>query len=159
MKLILFTGIILLYSCNLRQGALGVSASINDAKKKCVFIKEYTAYPNPYKINDTIERTIHEAWLEHNWRYAKDEKNVDTQGGFMLCINTDTNIVNNLSVENLSLGVSQDCYLRPSSDNSLVGDIDQMPGDTLIYPIIKGSPSFTQKAKIVVGYLILVAKK
>ena len=90
----LFNLLIILFpvftSCETPSGHTGVSKDIKDSKKRNVFISEYIVNPNPYKINDTLQITVKEAWLEKQWIYGKKE--IETllfeSENYQLCINT-----------------------------------------------------------------------
>ena len=70
-----------LNACNTFTGHRGASECIDESLKRKVFIAEYTTLPNPYIINDSLNITVREAWLEKRWAYTNIlEKRIITRG-------------------------------------------------------------------------------
>ena len=105
-----------------------------------------------------MQITVNEAWLEHQWRHTKKEKGVKIEkDGYQLCINTNEK---DIVGENLTwlIGSYHSLYLRTSSRNSLIGNFDFIPTDTIIYMVQNGylHPSDVDHDSI--GNFILVKK-
>jgi hypothetical protein len=128
--------LLLFISCETPAGHTGVSNDIDDSKKRGVFISEYVVNPNPYKINDSLQITVKEAWLERRWRYGKNEDETLTfpPENYQLCINTVEEDIKN-AASKWTIGLNGDKYIRTSGRNSLMGDFQNMPGDTIKYEV------------------------
>ncbi len=145
-------------SCETPEGFPGVSDDIKDAKERGVFVKEYTVHPNPYRVNDTLEITVKEAWLEKQWIQTNRKHGTKIENsGYQLAINTNEKDINN---ENLTwlIGSYHDKYLRTSSCCSLIGDFDYIPGDTIDYIVQNGEFPFDNIEIPNIGRFILVKK-
>jgi len=140
-------------------GSSGISSNIIESKKRGVFIKEYTSSPNPYKINDTLQVTIKEAWLEYRWYYCDNLDEAGIYPGFQyhLCIRSTKQDICKYKPFDISIGISGDKYMRISSSSSLVGDFKSMPGDTIEYIVAKGRlQNNMDTIGIVLGKLVLI---
>jgi hypothetical protein len=147
-------------SCESPSGHGGISQDMKDSKKRGVFIAEYKVYPNPYKINDTLQITVKEAWLEKRWMHGKNEEEtlLFQPENYQLCINTVEEDVKNMYFD-WTIGINGDKYIRSSNESSLVGDFENMPGDTIEYKVQKGNNLSDNGKKIIIGKLVLIKKK
>mgnify|MGYP003449199467 FL=1 len=146
--------------CETPAGHSGVSRDITDSKRRGVFISEYFVNPNPYKINDTLKITIKEAWLEKQWTYGKheDQTLLFQPENYQLCINTTEEDIKTMN-SNWTIGLNGDKYMRMSSLNSLLGDFQTIPGDTIEYKVQQGMELSDNYKKNIIGKLILVKKR
>ena len=149
--------ILILSACDTLSGSFGASEDIKDAKLKGVFIQEYTVYPNPYKINNTLKIFVYEAWIENVWRYTKNKNKVKVEkDGYQICVNTTSESLKNIYI-GWTIGTF-DKYLRQASYNSLCGDFDKIPGDTIDY-IVQRDPINNDTSNVhVIGHFILFKK-
>jgi hypothetical protein len=149
----------LLTACGSPKGRPGVSDDIEDSKNRGVFIAEYKTLTNPYKINDTLQLTINEAWIETKWIHTSDPKGASSLGdSYQLCINTIKHDLKNLTIT-WYIGISAERYLRLSSNNSLMGDLKTLEkADTLIYPVQNGANLSNNSYKDIIGKLVLIKK-
>ena len=137
----------------------GISDNIKESKKHNVFLAQYVALSNPIKINDTLQITVKEAWLECQWFYAKNKNGARIiKDRYQLCINTNERDLKGVCFD-WTIGIDFDKNLRSSSKNSLVGDFKIIPSDTLEYIVQKGSNLSEQQPKIILGKITLVKKK
>lgn len=150
--------ITLFISCETPAGHSGISNNIQESKRRGVFISEYTIQLNPYKINDSLDITIEEAWLEKQWAYGKheDETKLYPTEEYQLCINSTEKDVKKYLYLDFTIGVESDKYMRSSSKESLVGDFKNLPGDTIKYEVQRGNDLREGSKKNVIGNLILV---
>jgi len=143
----LFFAILILclqYSCETPAGHIGVSQDIKESKKRKVFIAEYTTMPNPYKINDTLQITVKEAWLEKKYQ---------------VCINSEKKDITGIFSYDWMIGTYVEKTMRPSSFSSLMGDFKKLPGDTIEYTVQKGDNLSDNGDKIIIGKFVLIKKK
>jgi len=151
--------IFLITGCETSDGLLGASRDIKDSKARDVFVQEYTVYPNPYRINDTLQITVNEAWVEHSWRYSTEGEGAKIEkDGYQLCINTNESDLKGISFD-WTIGVNTNRYLHQSSCCSLMGDLKEVPNDTITYTVQKGEFSFDSTNVVVIGHFILVKKR
>lgn len=148
-----------LTACNNSAGHSGASNDIAESKKREVFIDEYIAVPNPYKINDTLQITVNEAWIERQWAYSQDTETTIITEGYQLCINSVESDLYGINSK-WKIGVEANKYIRSSSKRSLIGNLNELPvEDTLVYPVQKGNKLSSGSIKEVIGYFVLVRKK
>lgn len=69
---LLALSVIYLTQCDIRDRGQGRTSSIEESKRKNVFICEYIPASNPFVVNDTIQFRIKEAWLEKRWNYTRN---------------------------------------------------------------------------------------
>lgn len=150
----------LISSCS-SQGHRGTSSSIEDAKKRGVFIKEYCSPNQSIKINDTIQFEIKEAWLEYQWRHSvKSENNTAKYEEYEIRISTARNLPNRLGFT-WSIGVDYGgLSLRSCNKDCLIGDFTVLPPDTITYPVITGRllKSDTLVHDRIIGEFTLIAQ-
>lgn len=147
------------FGCDTPEGHIGASKNISEAKKRGIFISEYTAHPNPCKLNDSLQLTIKEAWMEYRWAYGKNNQTLIDEG-YQLCINTTE--ADEIKIENAEgiFGVDFDHNLRVSGDDSFIGDFTSFQGDSIEY-LLQHGRSFmndSTKKKEILGKLVLVRK-
>lgn len=149
-----------LYCCETPSGHPGASSDIGESKKRHVFIKEYKVAKNPYMINDTLFFSVEKAWLEKKWTHLKkEEETLINQDSYQLCIicrEEDKKGINNLD---WTIGLTGDKYLRSSGKNSLIGDFERIPGDTIEYKVQMGDNLGDNSEKVIIGDFILIRKK
>jgi len=152
--------IFIVTSCQTPRGFPGVSDYIKDSKERGVFIQEYTVYPNPYKINDSMQITVKEAWVERQWIHTSKPKGAKIrEKGYQLAINTTEEDLEGVTLDWV-IGIYSDKYVHPSSANSLVGDLDTIPGDTICYLVQNEMSKWRlNKQPNVVGRFVLVKKQ
>jgi len=159
----LFFAILILclqYSCETPAGHIGVSQDIKESKKRKVFIAEYTTMPNPYKINDTLQITVKEAWLEKKWAYPKNlDETIDLEDEYQVCINSEKKDITGIFSYDWMIGTYVEKTMRPSSFSSLMGDFKKLPGDTIEYTVQKGDNLSDNGDKIIIGKFVLIKKK
>jgi hypothetical protein len=63
-----------IFGCDNQVGHRGVSSDISESKKRGVFLAECKGITNPVKINDSLQITINEAWLEKQWAHSSKEE-------------------------------------------------------------------------------------
>lgn len=137
----------------------GISDDIEESKKRHVFLAEYMPLSNPMKINDTLQITVKEAWLECQWFYDKKKYGANIiKDRYQLCINTNENDLKGVCF-NWTIGINFDKNIRSSSKNSLVGDFKIIPSDTLEYMVQKGRNLSEQSSKVILGKITLVKKR
>jgi hypothetical protein len=149
-----------LASCT-SDGHRGTSSSVEDAKEREVFIQEYYAVPNPIIINDTLQFEISEAWSEYQWRHSYDsENNTAKYDAFELRINTVSDLPERLGFTWSISAEFAEHSLRPCNRDCLIGDFDQPPPDTIVYPVIQGRllKNDTIAEKEILGEIKLIAK-
>ncbi len=149
-----------LSACETPEGHIGASSDISEAKKRGVFIGEYTVSPNPYMLNDSLQLTIKQAWVEQHWGYGANNSTI-ASAGYQLCINTTEADETAIETADAHFGISADLYLRERSNASYLGDTDTFPGDSIAYLVQKGNhfmDDSTQK-KVIIGKLILIKKQ
>lgn len=105
-----------------------------------------------------MKLTIKEAWVEHYWVYS------DTPSGVFIvsdvyhfCINTKKEDLNGFE-KDWSIGIDFDKNMRGSSEESLIGDFDSLPGDTLHYFVQKGESLRKGRDITILGEMVLVKK-
>ena len=152
--------LLVLYGCNDQDGFPGASNNIADSKKRGVFVSEYTCYPNPYWINDTLKISVMEAWVEKFWRHTNNKNGakilVEDNLKYQICVNTiESDLAGIHSI--WSIGMSNK-YLHISSRNSLSGDFVEMPNDTLDYIVHVGDYEVDTSGRNFIGHFILVKK-
>jgi len=118
-----------------------ISSSINESKKRCVFIKEYIPLTNPYMINDTLQIMVKEAWIEYQWYYGDkvNETWIPPESKYQLRINSNEHDLGKYTGIDWTIGINDDKYLRKCGLASLRGDFKNMPGDTIEYIVAKGA--------------------
>lgn len=147
----------LVSSCEIKSGQRSVALSIKESKKRGVFIREYTVNPNPYLVNDSIKLTVKEAWLEHKWYYTSIYGKIKKyENGFQIKVrmNEGDCLGNSYTY---SIGKDDSFCLDNSYGHSLVGLMDEMPPDTIIYKIYSGVNTINID-RPVIGRLILTRK-
>lgn len=149
----------LFVNCETPSGHIGVSNDIKESKKRNVFISEYTCSPNPYKINDTLQITIKEAWVEHRWFHSlkEEETLIDTDGDYQLCINTNEKDLIGVCFD-WTVGVDFYKNLRLSSKNSLLGDFKSVPTDTIEFKVQAGNTFNEDSSRKIIGKFVLIKK-
>jgi hypothetical protein len=150
--LLFFTG------CDTHPSSGSISINIAESKKRGVFISEYVANPNPYKINDTLQITVKEAWLEKRWKRSKSgETLLFPPEDYQLCIHSVEKDMKNICSK-WTIGLYGDKYIRTSSRSSLIGDFKKIPGDTIEYAVQKGRSLSDIDEKIIIGKFVLIRK-
>lgn len=145
--------------CKIQDTNPGVSNDILESKKRGVFIKEYTTYTNPYKINDTLQITVIEAWLETSWYHGtnNDETIITGKPHFQLCINSiEKDLVG--TTFDWTIGIDVHKNLRTSSKSSLLGDFENEPGDTIEYKVQSESNFGSDTSRNIIGKFVLIKK-
>ena len=117
-----------------------ISGTIEESKGRGVFIKEYTVPSNPCKINDTLQITVKEAWVEYEWYFGdnENETNVLADPGYQIRVNSTKQDIGKYNSIDWSIGIRGDKYLVPCSRSSLEGRLENLPGDTIEYIVVKG---------------------
>lgn len=146
---------LLIISCNTKDGHLSVSNDIKESMKREIFMQEYIVSPNPFRINDSLSITVHEAWLEQQW-FRQRNGGAWATYNFQLCINTEENDLMGLDFD-WTIGVDKSA-LRKSSKNSLIADFKYMPHDTIEYKVQKGNNLNSTCKKEIIGIFILIKK-
>ncbi len=136
--IILFTSIFCI-SCDSISGHRGMSDSIHHSKKNKTYIKEYQLNQNPLIINDTITFNVNSIWLEHQWKYDKNEVN-PIDSSFQLIIDLNEELNSGFSF-NWNIANSFMNSFRKCSKKCIMVDFKTMPPDTLNYHILKGDLS------------------
>jgi hypothetical protein len=146
--------------CETPQGHRGASANISESKKRGVFIKEYTTYPNPYKINDTLKLNVKEAWLEKKWASGRTYDKTKLYGieSYQLSINTTEEEIKGCAIT-WTIGIDFDKNLRPSSTNSLIGDFKTITPDTINFKVQKGDNLSDSEQKVILGDFVLIKRQ
>jgi hypothetical protein len=133
--------LISIFSCctNNLSGQRGISQDITESKRRGVFKTEYTVYPNPYKINDSLQITVKQAWLESHWNYGEynDETKVYPDGEYQLAVNTVEKDIENVDIY-WTIGIDREKYMRTSNNQSLISDLKTMPSDTIEFKVQTG---------------------
>ncbi|MBV6485063.1 MAG: hypothetical protein KFKLKKLM_01611 [Flavobacteriales bacterium] len=146
-------------SCYSQQGHNGTSENIEESKKRKVFICEYTVSENPFRINDTLQITVVEAWLEKQWKYPKDPNETVIYDEFQLIINSKEEDIEGLDVK-WSIGVDANKYIRTCSKSDLISDFNYLPTDTIEYLVQKGNQFKGEVPKEnIIGRFVLIKKR
>lgn len=147
--------------CENPSGSSGASKDISDAKKRGVFLAAYHVNPNPYPINDTLQITIEEAWIERKWRHGGKNDETVILSGYQLCVNTTKKDVEKIAYPYNTIGIGSGHYLKESSEDSYTGDLDLIPSDTIQYLVQHGNNLMDDSSlkKQVIGKLILIKNK
>lgn len=126
-----------IFSCNffIENGGLGTSLSIEDSKERSVFINEYKAVKNPYKINDSLSITVKSAWLEYQWRYSgqNSEKAEIIENNYQLIIITDKQSLKGYN-DSWFIGskyTDKDAFFN-GYDNNIIINLDTLPKKNMI---------------------------
>jgi len=158
-QFIFFCFILIFSSCYSQEGHRGASDNIEESKKRKVFICEYTVSENPYKINDTLQITVLEAWLEKQWQYPKDPNGTVPYDEYQLIINSKEEDIKGLDAT-WSIGIDADKYIRTCSKSDLMSDFKTLPKDTIEYLVEKGSQFMGEIPKEnIIGKFVLIKKK
>ena len=108
-----------------------------------------------------MQIAVKQAWIERRWGYASygyGTKILDyDRAKYQLCVNTISNNLNGFDV-NWSIGNNKAWYLHRSSQNSLIGDLNTMPGDTIFYNVQKGEFIDDTNKMQIIGHFVLVKK-
>ncbi|MFI5148113.1 MAG: hypothetical protein ACHQRM_00155 [Bacteroidia bacterium] len=158
LKLILELSCLAGLSCDQNTHA-NISQDIAEAKQRGVLIAEYTANPNPYKLNDTLPLHVKEAWIENHWVKSGGANSTHILQGYQLCINTEKEDIEGIDLLRWTIGINGDHYIRTCSLNSLVGDFAKLPGDTITYVVQLGDMLSDSHEVKKIGQLILIRKK
>ena len=159
MRLLSLLSLLIFIGCDTPEGFLGASHSIKDAIDRGVYVKEYTVSPNPYKINDSLQITVKEAWLEHQWRHTNIEEGTSIEpGGYQLCVISTEKDLKGMMGSKWSIGITEKKYLHLTSRFSLGGDFKKIPEDTLDFLVKKGSFSIDTTNIQIFGHFILHGK-
>lgn len=151
----------LIISCDFfaRNGGLGVSQSIEDSKKRMVFVQKYKALQNPIRINDTLEIHIHAAWLEHSWRYsgyASKEAAIEKDSSYQLIVIADNNDLKGYN-ENWLISSNPDSTFHSGYDASIHTSLTDFPStDTISWKVQSGNILGPANPKIIIGKFSLV---
>jgi hypothetical protein len=142
------------------SGQRGISQDITESKRRGVFITEYTVYPNPYKINDSLQITVKQAWLESHWNYGEynDETKVYPDGEYQLAVNTVEKDIENVDIY-WTIGIDREKYMRISNNQSLISDFKTMPSDTIEFKVQQDYDLSKDGEKIIIGKFVLIKKK
>lgn len=156
--IMLFLILINLFGCNYSAGHRGVSGSIDESKKRGVFVQEYMSSSTPYRINDTLQVTVKEAWIERQWAHSQDLNQTIIVDGYQLCIKSVEADLQGIDFK-WTIGINGDKYIRRSSKSALISDFVELPsGDTVVYQVQKGSNLSDESSKEIVGKFELVKK-
>ena len=125
-------------SCDPPIGVLGVSENIKEAQLRKVFIAKYYPSQNTIVLDSNIMLSIKEAWVEKQWFHDNTPKgSIIDSNKYQLCINLEHDCLGEY-FQKWIIGINTNHYLRPTSTNSLAGDIIN-PTDTIWYNVIKGN--------------------
>lgn len=152
-----FVSLILLFaSCNLKlSGRPGRSESIEESKRREVYLNTYSAKEDLPVIDE-----IGEAWMEKSWRFTKYDYN-DTQvsehDGYQLCMKLDQKSSDNLfktwSIKRDSTMLTYGVY----GENTLVITFNAISNfDTLKFEIYSGDDKNRPDPRNFLGTLNLV---
>lgn len=156
--IMLFLILINLFGCNNSAGHSGVSGDIATSKKRGVFVQEYTVQSNPYKINDTLQITVKEAWIEHKWAYSQKSDKIIVLDGYQLCIKSLQPDLKGIDSK-WTIGVNGDKYIRASGKSSLISDFIDLPqGNTISFQVQKGINLSDEGSKEIIGSFELLKK-
>lgn len=149
--IILLALLSLFLCCDNGAGFSGVSNNIKESKGRGVFIQEYEVIPNPYKINDSLQITVKEAWIENSWGHSKDPANTVKGEKYQLCINSLATDLKGFSFD-WSIGNNFKDNFRISGKNSLMVDRNTLPTDSIIkYSVFQGEFLLSDTSKIPIG--------
>jgi hypothetical protein len=127
-----------LSSClNPLSGNLGICETIEDAKRRGVFVKPYQVPENPYIINDSIVLNVNEAWLEKQWRYGKKVKDASPINGFQMVVTVKGNGFEEYATE-WYIGVDHSLNFYPGLRKSIICEFNELPNDTIVVPVQRG---------------------
>lgn len=156
--IMLFLILINLIGCNNSAGHRGVSGNIDESKNRGVFVQEYMSSSTPYKINDTLQVTVKEAWIERQWAHSQDPNQTISVDGYQLCIKSVEADLQGIDFK-WTIGINGDKYIRRSGKSALISDFVELPsGDTVVYQVQKGSNLSDESSKEIVGKFELVKK-
>ena len=145
-------------SCYSQRGHNGASENIEESKKREVFICEYTVPENPYRINDTLQITVTEAWLEKQWKYPQNPNGTVPYGDYQLIINSKEEDIKGIDVK-WAIGIDAYKYIRTCSKTDLISDFKTLPEDTIEYLVQKGNQIKGEVPKEnIIGKFVLVKK-
>ncbi|QHT67460.1 hypothetical protein GXP67_12890 [Rhodocytophaga rosea] len=167
-----FILLLTLTACDFSKGGPGRSTSIKESKDRKVFLSEYVPLANPIVINDTIQITVEEAWIEEDWGYEKNHSTVK-QGGeqVRVVINTNKKSIKNYGIDlgEWFIGTdeydtfgSQSWWSWPQDEAVLSKKLDSFPeSDTISWKVKTGDRFVGEKvegAQKVIGQFKLVRK-
>jgi hypothetical protein len=158
MEFFISVSIIVFIFCGCGRTGGGASYDIKDSQNRGVFIAEYKPLYKNYKINDTLTLKIEQIWIETHWIYSSQSAgNTFILPGYQLNVNY-SNELKGYPFD-WCVGVSSKKYLRSSSLTSLMGDFEDLPGDTIKYKVQKGDNLSDSSRKEIIGELVFIKKK
>ena len=147
---------LLLASCNLKlDGRPGRSESIEESKRREVYLNTYSSEEDLPVIDE-----IEEAWMEKSWRFTKynyDDTQFSQHDGYQLCIKLDQESSDNLfktwSIKRDSTILTYGVY----GENTLVITFNTVPSfDTLRFEIYKGDDKNNPNPNDFLGTLTMI---
>lgn len=149
--------ILLLISCNLSEGRPGMSESIEESKKREVYICEFTTYKNPIIINDTLKVRLTVAWLEKRWAYDSNPNNSIIINGYQLIVLTKEELDENFTFT-WSIGIDPKRYFRSCGYNCMMTDFDSLPKVVETWKIQEGRAKYEGATHKIIGEFSLYKK-
>jgi hypothetical protein len=157
--ILIFITISSIISCSNPLGHRGVSEDIKEAKSRGVF--EYELIPlngDVCVVNDSIKIRIKEAWIEKMWGHGKYVNSTIPLENYQLCVNTYDQDIEGITFD-WSIGIESDKYIRLSSDNSLIGDLRNLPNSETLSYVVKEGDLFDSSKKLILGQFNLRRKR
>lgn len=145
-----------LIGCRSYDGFPEMSGSLEDSKEDNVFISEFIAPQNPYKINDTLSINVKEAWLEHHWKYTKSGK-VVFYPGYQLIIICDRENIKQYPFL-WTIGTVDGPNFRSCAKDCIMADFDDQPKESETWIVQKGMLRNNQTPEVI-GNFRLIKKR
>ena len=146
-------------SCNTLKGHNGVSADIEESKKRGVFISEYQALQNPYIINDSLKINVKSAWLEKRWKYPENLNETILVEGYQLIIITKKKDISGFG-QTWRIGLDGDRYFRVCGEECIITDFKEAPKEEKeIWQVQKGAELYDGAEHLIIGKFVLDKKK
>lgn len=150
--------ILLLLSCSSLVGKPGISETIEESKRKGVFICKYESDNDSIFANDSLKILIDVAWLERKWAYSGSINEIIMISGYQLIIRT-VNEIDDDYAFTWTIGLSFDRNFRTCNSNCLVTDFDVLPKEVEKWEIQQGRDLYTGSSHRIIGRLDLIKSK
>lgn len=154
-SLILFS-----YGCNLAKDNSGASISIEDSKKRGVFVAEVLPLINPVRIGDSILIDVNSGWVENSWKYGESSSKsivLDSSSYQIILLINQEMLIN--YKKNWMIGVEINHNFRNADKSAIISNYKGNLPDTLFYPIQNGRNVFkVDKGKIIGDFALKLIK-
>ena len=149
--------LVYIIACNPSEGRPGMSESIEESKKREVYVCDYKSPKNPLIINDTLKIEVTEAWVEKKWAYDSNPNDAIILNGYQLIVHTADKLDEDFTFS-WRIGVDFNRYFRSCGYSCMMTDFDSLPKIVENWEIQQGRDLYKGASHRIIGQFALQKK-